>query len=959
MKFLKWEYLGLLANALVFFHKPLFSPYFLFPWDFRYVQLPLISLLAEELHRGIFPLWDPFTYCGDPIFANIQASFFHPLVLAAASLAAHFDLDSLPQLLEWAVVLQIFGAAIATFHLFQALGARRPAAFAGAIIFETGGYFVSQTEHIGAVMAVAWMPLAWLATLKLSTIKLATLKLTTLKPTNSRWFATLSLTFGMAILGGFPQATVAVFGSTLVLGLVLVATNAAPPKLIPKLLAAITLGVAIAAIQFLPTSQVTGLSVAKYRADWLATGGGLNWQSFVSLLLPDHYHLFDMAKFNGPGDISFLYLYCSLAGLALAIYSLAARRDRSVLILAFMTLFGAFWMLGDKTPIWRAIFPLLPVSIRLGIHPEYTFANFTLPFAGLAALGLDRLPVRDLFRWIAALVIAADLFYVGSGRPMNTSSTLEEPGLTRYAFDGSADLLQSLRDIVNRDFPPARIDTMDSSVNWAECAALTRVPTAGGSSPLALEAVMRLRLQTLLQPGLRSGWYYQVENPDAPALDLMSVKYILAGPKAVPRLNADSRYRHVMSLPGSELYENLETLPRFRLNTEGRVRTIRYKPNTLELQVSTAVPAELTLAESYYPGWHAWIDNRPTEIKRVEGAFRGISLSAGQHVVRMEFRPGILRIGMMITFSALVVVTAMFVFPALPRRRSRIPLAALLAPALLFIPRTASAGQLELNPETLKAWDQYITDVDRNMEQRANGPRKFLWADESPDRLARIQDREILVSPVGENPHRVPSGMIHHWLAAVFWKGITIKEVLAIVRDYEHYKDIYKPGVVDSKLLNAQPDHELYRLVMKSHSYFTKTAVEGDYQGSLVRLSPTRCYSTSRTIRVQEIDNFGQQNQVKLPPNHGHGYLWQGYGITRYEERDGGVYIEFETIVLSREIPIGLRWIAVPIIRGVARETLTLSFLDTRMAVDKAIADRSIENHGLVPVTKNPVLKVP
>jgi hypothetical protein len=949
MKFRKWEYLCLLANLLVFFHKPLFSPYFLFPWDFRYVQLPLISHLAEELRRGVFPLWDPFTYCGDPIFANIQASFFHPLVLAAASLAAHIDLDSLPQFLEWAVVLQTFGAAVAAFHLFQAFGARRPAAFAGAIIFETGGYFVSQTEHIGAVMAVAWMPLAWLATIKLATIK----------PTDLRWFATLSLALGMAILGGFPQATTAVFGSTLVLGLVLVATKAAPPKFIPKILAAITLGVAVAAIQFLPTTQVTGLSVAQYRVDWLGTGGGVYWQSFVSLLLPDHYHLFDLAKFNGPGDISFLYLYGSLAGLALAIYSLAARRDRSVLILAVMAFFGAFWMLGDKTPVWRAIFPLLPVSIRIGIHPEYTFANFTLPFAGLAALGLDRLPVRDLFRWIAALVIAADLFYVGSGRPMNTSSTLEEPGLTRYAFDGSADLLQSLRDTVNRDFPPARIDTMDSSINWAECATLTRVPTASGSSPLALEAIMRLRRQALLQPGLRYGWYYQVENPDAPALDLMSVKYILAGPKAVPRLNADPRYRHVASLPGSELYENLKALPRFRLNTEGRVRAVRYEPNTLELQVSTAVPAELTLAESYYPGWQAWIDNRPAEIKRVEIAFRGISVPVGDHLVRMEFHPRVLRIGMMITFLALVTVTAMFVLPTLVRRRSRIPLAALLVLVVLFIPRAASASQLELKPETLKAWDQYTTDVDRNMKQRANGPRKFLWADESSDRLARIQDGETLVSPIGENPYHVPSGLIHHWLGAVFWKGITIKEVLAIVRDYEHYKDIYKPGIVDSKLLNSQQDHELYKVVMKHRSYFTKTAVESDYQSSLVRMSPTRCYSTTRTTHVQEIDNFGLQNQMKIPENHGHGYIWRGYGITRYEERDGGVYIELETIVLSREIPLGLRWIAAPIIRRVAKDTLTASFLDTRKAVDKAIADRSIENHGLVPVTKNPVLKVP
>ena len=112
--------------------------------------------------------WDPFTYCGNPIFANIQASFFHPLVLAGAFLSAHTSLDSLPMILEWVVALQICFAGMAAFHLFRRLGAGVPSAFAGAIIFETGGYFVSQTEHIGAVMAVAWMPLAWLSVLRLS-----------------------------------------------------------------------------------------------------------------------------------------------------------------------------------------------------------------------------------------------------------------------------------------------------------------------------------------------------------------------------------------------------------------------------------------------------------------------------------------------------------------------------------------------------------------------------------------------------------------------------------------------------------------------------------------------------------------------------------------------------------------------------------------------------------------------
>jgi hypothetical protein len=679
-------YLGLLTDVLAFFAKPLFSDNYIFPWDFRYVQLPLVSFLAEQLHRGKLPLWDPFTYCGDPIFANIQASFFHPLVLAAAYLSAHTSLDSLPMILEWVVVLQIAAAGIAAFHLFRHLGAGLPSAFAGAVIFQTGGYFAAQTEHIGAVMAVSWMPLAWLSVIRLS------------RTPTLGWLASLATALGMSVLGGFPQATGAVFISTGVLSILLVLHKIARPGLVAIVVAGSVIGIGLAAIQFIPTSQVTGYSVAKYRADWLGTGGGLYWGSFISLVYPNYYHLFDIAQFKGPGDISFLYLYGSLAGLILVIFCLLRRRDRHMSVLAAMMFFGAFWMLGDKTFIWRLVYPLLPVSVRIGIHPEYTFCNFTLPFAGLAALGLDRLRIKDLARWGIAGLIAADLFLVGSGRPMNCTSVLEEPGLTRDAFDGSADLLQTVRAIVNRDTPPSRIDTMDASINWAECATLTRVPAANGSSPLGLENIVKLQMLALTHPGVRWGWYYQVENPDSPVLDIMNVKYLLAGPKAAAVLKTRPRYRHVETLAGYELFENMSVLPRYFLvpfvhqaadgeierlirsgtaglsqtayteqavhldpsaTTAGTIRTLSYEPDSLELEVKAATESFLVLSEAWYPGWSAWIDDRQSQIYRTNIAFRGLVVPAGTHRIRMQFRPPIFRVGCLISALTLAMAVAM------------------------------------------------------------------------------------------------------------------------------------------------------------------------------------------------------------------------------------------------------------------------------------------------------------
>ncbi len=689
-------YLLLLADVVLFFHLPLFSSQYLFPWDFRGVQLPPITFLAQQLRDGHFALWNPFLYCGFPVFANIESCYFQPLVVLCAFLAAHTSLDALPMLVEWAVVLQVWIAGICAFHLLRKLGAGQASALAGALIFQTGGFFASRAEHIGAMMAVVWMPLAWLAVLHLA------------ENISRRWLAVLAFALGLSILGGFPQPTLAVFVSAVVLALLLVALRLARPHVLVSTATGCILGILLAAVQFIPTTQLTNHSVAQYRADWLGLGGGLFPQSLVSLVLPNHYHQFETALFHGPGDITFLYLYCSLAGLALALYALAARRTRSTALLGLLAAFGIFWMLGEHTAPWRWFYPLLPIKIRIGIHPEYTYCILTLALAGLAALGLERLRLRESLRYAIALLIALDLFFTGSGRPMNAISMQQDPGVTRDAFDGSRELLDGVRSRTSTSNPPWRIDTVDASIFWSVDGAITGVPSANGISPMAPDRVIQLRL--FLHDGYRWGWYYPLEHLDSPVLDLLSARYVVASPQAALRLGALPRYRHVASLPGNELFENLTVMPRFFLVHDvrlvhslaeargliasgaidlsrtaltedpiplpdpgpdgedaaavpGAVSVVSYQPASLDLAVTAAAPALLVASETEYPGWQAWVDGRPAPIHRVDLALRGIAVPAGAHRVRMEFRPVILPISLGISLATLVSLILLCRFP--------------------------------------------------------------------------------------------------------------------------------------------------------------------------------------------------------------------------------------------------------------------------------------------------------
>jgi hypothetical protein len=670
-----YVYASLLAVVVMFFHKPLFSAEYTFPWDFRAVQLPLITFLRDELSQNRFALWNPYNYGGYPVFANIQACFFHPLVFLSAFISSRLSWNSLPMLLEWAVVLQVWIAGVWAYHLFRNLGLRAAPAWTGAVMFETGSYFASRAEHIDSMMAAAWMPLAWLAVWKLK------------DKLRVDWLAVLAAALGLSIWGGFPQATVAVFASTVVFAALLVSLRMARAKVMVLAMCGCALGILLAAAPFIPTVQLTELSVAKYRADYLGTGGGLYWQSFVSLVAPNHYNIFDISRFNGPWDPTFLYLYSSIGGLLLALLALVTRRNRTTALFGLLLLFGSFWMLGDKTIVWRTFFPLLPGAIRIGIHPEYTYCIFSLAIAGLAAIGLDSLRVASGVRWAIGAIIAADLFLVGSGRPMNVSAT-------------PPDLPNALVGYVNQNIPPWRFDTVDASMDWTTSAPIMQISSAAGISPMAPENAIQLRL--FLHDGFRWGWNYPLEKLDSPIVDLLNVRYIVTRGEDLPRLAAIPKFRHIASLPGNELFENTSVYPRFFLVHQTRavaslqeardlilqrrvdlrqtaivdqpmelasaggsdeVKTLKYEPNAIEISTHTSRGGLLVLSETYYPGWRAWLDDRPTQIYSTDIALRGVIIPAGVHSVRMEFRPAILPVSLGISLAtAILLAISAFVY---------------------------------------------------------------------------------------------------------------------------------------------------------------------------------------------------------------------------------------------------------------------------------------------------------
>jgi hypothetical protein len=260
----------------------------------------------------------------------------------------------------------------------------------------------------------------------------------------------------------------------------------------------------------------------------------------------------------------------------------------------------------------------------------------------------------------------------------------------------------------------------------------------------------------------------------------------------------------------------------------------------------------------------------------------------------------------------------------LPTRR--IAIAALLAAAG---PRCAPAA--ELKPQTVAAFDRYVEQA----EQRLDGRKSFLWAGESAARARRVRQGEIVVEPAtGAVETPVIGGLVHDWVGAVFIPGATLEKTLAAGQDYNRHKDIYRPEVMDSRTLaHTGNDFRVYLRLLKKK--VVTVVLDTEHEAHYERVDGTRWRSRSRSTKIAEVKDAGQRNERTLPPGTGAGYLWRLNSYWRFEERDGGTWVECEAISLTRDVPTGLGWLIAPIIRSLPRDSLESTLRETRAALAK------------------------
>jgi hypothetical protein len=249
-------------------------------------------------------------------------------------------------------------------------------------------------------------------------------------------------------------------------------------------------------------------------------------------------------------------------------------------------------------------------------------------------------------------------------------------------------------------------------------------------------------------------------------------------------------------------------------------------------------------------------------------------------------------------------------------------LAWLLAPS-------SDVATVELKPGTLQAFDDYVRAAEDRLDKQARSP-QFLWSDGVKGANARLRSGKVLAEPwVGEGDIGIPDGLIHDWVGAVYIPSATLDAVIAMVQDYPRDKVTFKPEVVDAKILSRNgDDFKVYMRLLKKKVVTVVLNTEHDVH--YTRIGETRYYSRSRTSRIAEVENAGERDERERPLGNDHGFLWRLNSYWRFEQRDGGVYVECEAISLSRSVPLGLGWMINPMVRAMPRDSLVNTMRCTR-----------------------------
>ena len=249
---------------------------------------------------------------------------------------------------------------------------------------------------------------------------------------------------------------------------------------------------------------------------------------------------------------------------------------------------------------------------------------------------------------------------------------------------------------------------------------------------------------------------------------------------------------------------------------------------------------------------------------------------------------------------------------------------------------TAAVPSARLTAEAITGWERYVAATELRIARELGAASQFFSRDFAADAAASraaLATGAVLIDQMVTRDHRgdqieVAGAMVHHWRGAVLIPGAKLGALTTRLQAGPP-----RPGepedVLASRLIDRSPDR-LRIFLRLQRTKFVTVVYNTEHDIRFKRHSATRASSASTATRIAEVESPGAASERELTPGDDSGYLWRLNAYWRYEEVGGGVIAECESISLSRDVPSVLRYLAGPLIRNTAYESMEKTLVTLR-----------------------------
>jgi hypothetical protein len=339
---------------------------------------PWRMFAVSSVKSGTIPLWNPYSYCGQPFLANLQSALFYPLNLI-------FLILPIGAAFSWGAVLHLFLAGMFCYTLLRTWRLGTWPALVGAVAFMLNGFIIGWLEY----PAVGQWVIVWLPALLLCH-EWALIKQSWL------WAGLCGLVIGIQFCGGHLQISLYLL-MTFLLYVVWRSVGMRSWRGIGFAALALGLGAALAMVQLLPSLELIGLSARTPKTLTDARSTALPATHLILYLMPKFFGspagpvgYWGNLVSNPNLPINYFETGCYVGIVTLLLAWLAIRWWRQSQVGFLLALTAISLLVAMGTPVFTVLFYIGPGMKQLaGVARILCLTAFGL--SGLAAFGMERL----------------------------------------------------------------------------------------------------------------------------------------------------------------------------------------------------------------------------------------------------------------------------------------------------------------------------------------------------------------------------------------------------------------------------------------------------------------------------------------------------------------------------------------------------------------------------------------